>query len=391
MGGTVLIHTLFYQNYNYGAMLQAYALYKTLEGMGYRCEELQYSQQVKGLAKKLMLRSGRIVEILRDPVYYMKEKRKAALQRGLYSRYVQEYGRDIRKDVFEDFMQKEFQATKLFYPDTIKRMKQAYDVYITGGDQVWNPEYTDENFFLKFARAGKKIGFSCSAGKDSFSAYDEKKLFQLVKGMDVVSVREENFSRMLRGMHIENKKIADPVFLMTKDAWSDFSVKPRGLPKHYIFAYLLGEDKSRRKAVRCFAHRNGLEVVAIPHVFRRFQQADVGFADVDVADAGPREFVALVRDADFVVTDSFHGTAFSLLMEKQFYNFSRFAKGSKRSLNVRLENAVAEYGLSDRLIDLSTLRDRQIADPAIIDYSKLAGITEKKRTTAMRFLEEHMC
>lgn len=382
----ILIHTLFYQNYNYGGILQAYALYSKLSSLGYDCEELNYDRNVTGKIKKIIYRGYRLWEIIREPIYYKKSKQRAAMQNCARKRYISEYNDELRK-VFEVFMTSEFKTTKVFHPDDFNKI-HGYDYYIAGGDQVWNPDWTDKNFFFYKLRDGKKIGYSCSAGKNKFTSSDRRKIVKYAKKMDAITVRENNFSKMLLDNNISNRVIADPVFLLNESEWNDFSNDKYDLPEHYLFAYLLGDDVQRREAIKKFAKLNNLKIVSIPHVFRYYIEEDEQFADIKIRDAGPKEFVALIRNADFVVTDSFHGTAFSIIFEKQFLNFSRFKADDKRSLNARLKNINEEYGLMERMVNINGLETVQINSLNKIDYNECRKITEKKRTDAFTFIDE---
>lgn len=385
----VLIHTLFYENYNYGGILQAYALYHKLSEMGYSCEELNYNRIITGKVKKILCRGWRILEIAREPIYNIKMRKQRKIQEQQRQLYISKMKCDLLKEVFSCFMEKEFISTKVYTGATIKELS-VYDYYIVGGDQVWNPQWTDINFFFGNVYGRKKIGYSCSAGKDHFTKHEKKKILKLIKNMDVVSVREHNFSELLSEEGINNQVIADPVYLMTRDEWSEFSNDCYQLPEKYIFAYLLGEDEERRKIIKNFAKQNNMKIVSIPHVFRRYNIADEDFADVEINDAGPKEFVSLIKNADFVVTDSFHGTAFSLIFEKQFLNFSRFRSNDKRSLNVRLINILKEYGIEDRHIELFELEKVETNKLKEIDYIQLINITQRKRKEAIDFLRESL-
>ena len=178
--------------------------------------------------------------------------------------------------------------------------------------------------------------------------------------------------------------------MLEKEEWEEFARAEYELPQHYIFAYLLGEDEKRRKQIRIFAQRNHKKIVSIAHVFRRFNQYDEDFADVRIVDAGPREFIGLIERADFVVTDSFHGTAFSLLLEKQFINFGKNSDDDRRSLNVRLKNILEEYKLEERFVSLDSLAKLDIAQLPVINYERYQNVTLKKRKKAESFLHKNM-
>lgn len=383
----ILILTLFYQNYNYGGILQAYALYHRLEQMGFECEELNYSQSVSGIIQKVWKRGFRIIEIAKDPRYFLEQKKKSQIQQQCYEKYIETSKGDVIKNVFESFMKSEFLSTSVYTPLTIGQLEQKYDAYIVGGDQVWNPEWMDKNYFLRFVKQGNKVAYSCSAGKSRFSSYDKKKILKYIDDFDVVSVRENNFSQLLDDNKVKHELVADPVFLLTKEEWEKFSGGTPLVKGKYMFVYLLGEDEMRRKQIKQFSIQNDLKIAFIPHVYRRFNEYDEGFADYEIRDAGPREFVNLLSNASFVMTDSFHGTAFSILMERQFINFSRFEENDIRDLNVRLQSVLMDYSLESRMKTPKDLGTFRVTDIEEIDYERISLITMDKRDKAIAFLK----
>lgn len=173
---------------------------------------------------------------------------------------------------------------------------------------------------------------------------------------------------------------------MQQEEWNEFANHKYALPEHYVFAYLLGEDVERRVMIKKFAKRNNLKIVAIPHVCRCYIEADEDFADVKIRDAGPREFVSLVKNADFILTDSFHGTAFAIIFEKQFFNFSRFKAADSSCLNIRLKNINEDFGLERRHIDINTLDRVDLECTDAICYANLNPIALRKKEEGLNFL-----
>lgn len=387
----ILINTMFYQNYNYGGILQAYSLYHKLEMMGYVCEELKYTRIITNPIVKLLYRWFRIIEIAKNPLYYFEKKKELAVEAQLKEKYIHINGMDLMKEVFEKFINNEFKTTEVFSPSSIKRIDQDYDYHIVGGDQVWNPEWCDRNSFLKYVKKGKKIAFSCSAGKSVFSKYDQRKLLKYIHNLDVVSVREFNLNKFLTEHKVENEIIADPVFLLERKEWENFASQKYKLPRKYVFAYLLGKDKKRRELVRKFAKKNGFTIVSIPHLFRFYNENEEGFADIEIYDAGPREFVELIMKSSFVVTDSFHGTVFSLILRKQFLCFNRSLEKDLNNQNSRLLSLLRMYGLDNRMVSIDELETLFIADIEQIDYKFVEDIICENREKAVRFLERNLC
>lgn len=382
----ILVSTLFYQNYNYGGILQAYALYHTLQKMGHDVTELNYNRANNNKAQNLLRRFKGLVKLIRHPVNLILEIQLLKNQSEAKEKYHNLYPDDPIKQTFDAFIDTEFRSTSIYHPDTIINLPK-FDCYITGGDQVWNPLWFDKNYFLDFA-IGKKVAYSCSVGKDRLSETEKQKLKVMISSIEYVSTREKNIYDWLNSDGIKCELIADPVFLLRKEEWCDFSTsvdKKFDIRTPYLFAYLLGDDKERRKAIKVFAEKNSLKIVAIYHVWRRYNEADNGFADYSFMDVGPREFVKLLSNAACVMTDSFHGTAFSLIFNKAFYNFSRFPHGDKKALNSRLKSILEEYELEDRMVHIDDIYRLKIK---AIDFNKVNRLTEERRERAIAYLDE---
>jgi|InofroStandDraft_1065614.scaffolds.fasta_scaffold00567_30 hypothetical protein len=388
----VLIQTLFYQNYNYGAMLQAYALYHKLEEMGFQCTELNYSSKAVGILSKIKYKSFRTIEIIWNLKYFVGCYRNAGKEKQRHKRYIEICGGiDCMKKIFDCFSQQEFLSTPVYYPDTIETCSTDYDYYIVGGDQVWHPLGIDKVRALGWQGIkGKRIAYSCSAGKSDFTFIDKWKIKKYVKDIDAVSVRELNFSELLKEEGIRNEIIADPVYLFTKQEWEEFAAQKYYIEEDYIFAYLLGEDSTSRKYIKMFAEENNLKIVSFPHVQRKYAECDLGFADIPIMDAGPREFVEILSGAKYVITDSFHGTALSLIMEKQFLSFYRQNNNDRRNLNVRIDFLLKEYGLNEYMQKLEELGKCKLENINYISYEEKKAVTRKKRERAFAFLDKEL-
>lgn len=379
----VLIHTLFYKNYNYGAMIQAYALYKTIEDKDYQCEELLYTQTVQGISARIKFRLFRVLEIFINPMKWLKEKKQKKSDLAARQEYIRIAGGDRIQIVFEKFMNVEFNTTSVYTPETIKNIPNIYDYYVVGGDQVWNPKWIDSNFFGKNLKNVYKIGYSCSAGADiNFNKYYCNKIKKGISMMDIASVREKDFAKLLRRINVKSIVVPDPVFLFDKNEWIDFSENIYKLPDNYIFVYLLGKDICVRNSIIDYAHKHKQNIVFIPYVYRRYLQADEGFADIEIFDASPRNFVGLINKASLIITDSFHGTALSIILEKDFICINRHS-----GQDARLNSLIEDYGLQERFL-MSKDVDKICKISDNIDYSNKKFITYDKCKDARGFINE---
>ncbi len=384
----ILITTLFYNNYNYGAILQAYALYHKLEEMGYSVTELKYDGLALTYKKQRIDKIIRIIKELTNPIDFIDTRLENIREVLSRKKYLNHYPNDPIKNAFDKFIEEEFKTTKLMHTDTISDLP-PYDFYITGGDQMWNPLWFDRNYYLNFAK-GKKIAFSCSIGKDNLSVSEEKRLLEMIQTIDCLSVREKSAKEWLEKNRLICSRISDPVFLLSLEQWKMMSCdvnKKYSISEPYVFAYLLGDDKHRRNEIKKFAKKNGLAVASVKHPLRKYNPNDESFAEYAFTDIGPREFIYMIRNASVVITDSFHGTAFSILFKKPFFSINRYKSSDNKSMNSRISSILEDYGLMERLVEVDTINMSQICD---FNYNYLEDEIEKNRIAAQRYLVDSL-
>lgn len=185
-------------------------------------------------------------------------------------------------------------------------------VYLAGSDQIWNPDVCNSIYFLDFAKKKRCISYAASMGntkicQDKISFFKEK-----LNNFEFISVREQECAKVLSPC--TNKDISvniDPTFLVNTDLWSSIG-KSYKIKKPYILLYMLYWNNSYKKQIIALKKRTGLPVYAIctgvSHVY----------ADKHLFDVGVEEFLWLVENAEYVITSSFHGVAFSILFRKKF-------------------------------------------------------------------------
>ncbi len=342
---------------NLGAALQAFALQKKLEQLGYDAELIDY-------------RCPAIEKMHRfKPVFRTKKGIRTRVFNLLHN--VVFLPRRIRYRKFQGCSKR----TRAYTKDTVDQLNGVYDLFVTGSDQVFNLKLTgnDTAYFLDFVRSGKKIAYAASLG---VWMEEKKELYgKYLSGFDRLSVRESSAAERFRQeLGIEAEVVPDPVFLHSGEEWKKLlGIRGEKQKDRYLLIYSLIETKElyERAAVR--AKQLGLKVVAVTKALK-----PAGKADRYVRNAGPREFIRLVANADYVVTNSFHGTAFSLVFEKQF--------------STLLPKAAPERILE--LLDDLSIRDRAAssADPedperAGIDYRTVGKKLELLARSGCRFIE----
>ena len=261
------------------------------------------------------------------------------------------------------------------------------DILIVGSDQVWNPFGTEDAYFFGFAPDHNgKIAYAASIGTNSVSHAYLEHFTPLLNRFDFISVREESAKEILQQYVDKPIKVAlDPTLLLTRDEWDKIAVQP-AVPQPYIFVYLLGEKREHRRLIKKYAKTLGLKIVFLPHVHFRFNPADCFFADYNLYDVGPREFVGLIKNAEMVITDSFHGCVFSIIYQKKFWALKRHKDSEKENMNSRLYTLFDSLGLQDRLIeDESTEYDAKSLNRQI-DYAHVEAKLNTLRKDSADFL-----
>ncbi len=318
-----LIATITYhRSDNFGSVLQCYALGEKLRQMG-------YDQYVIDYRKKEVAEN---YQLLQKPV------NRYLLLTDCY--HLIHYGAlKKRQKRFERFRQDYLRLSRVYgeESDLIKNPPKA-DAYVVGSDQVWNTEISDfdESYFLSFVKEGRKISYAAS-GAAGVPKEKQAYIKNAIAAFDAVSLRENKAAVALE----RDKIVLDPVLLLTKQDWDKVCVNT-GRKKKYMLCYFAGGVSAEFEAFTKKKARDlGLErVVLMPEWRNLFRTGSYTY------DAGPREFVSLIRDAALVCTNSFHGTAFSVLLNKPFLVGQHMP-----FLDDRIATLLGRLGLSDREID----------------------------------------
>jgi hypothetical protein len=248
-------------------------------------------------------------------------------------------------------------------------------VYCVGSDQTWNIECNcgiDPVYFLQNVPAGyKKIAYSASFGRPSLGEGEAVLTKPLLDQFEAISVRESSSVAILEGMGLTGTALKDPVLLCRPELWSELSASVPRAAEGYVLVYMLNDNPAMCEFARLLARREGLRARIVK--FRPFKRVPEGFEGVCLP--APEEWVALFRDATYVVTDSFHGTCFSLLFEHPMIVFD------PPKFSVRLKDVLADFGLSTRRVDDG--RDPMGIASQTIDWdavrSKKAGFSTEAR------------
>lgn len=354
------IYTLFRRNY--GAVLQAYSLRRTIKKMSPEDEVLMVDFKTS-------------YHQSRERIFSLKSNNR--LYNIIWQAHILIRYRQLKrkKDAFEEFHNTQFEYTSRYSSQTeLLNNPPRLDVHLSGSDQVFNPnnKYRDI-YYLRFEKGtSKKIAYAPSFGIHVFSNEDRNYIKSSLIDFDYLSCREIDGARFLTELlGKEIPQVLDPVFLTPAREWKQIEIVP-DLKPGYLFIYCL---KDSRFLIQ-FAKTNypDYKIVALtPNDLRFYPRCEQLYYP------GPREFVGLISHADVVVTDSFHGTAFSIIFNKNFYTFI-----SRPNVSSRIVSLLNILGLEDRIVTIGGT----VSNKHIKAVSSCSPVLEQLISSSKLFLSE---
>lgn len=371
-----------YQHRNYGSQLQSYATTVELKKRGIDFEIIRYKKKI---TPALLIKS---LPRLFNPVF-INDRILVRYQKKLILKMRPELNRsnNIRNSALAKFSKERFKNLSPVYLgyEQLCKASEKYDAVMVGSDQLWAPGGITSNFYnLMFADDNTlKISYSASFGVSQIEKKYHERYNRFLSRIDYISVRENSGKKLVESLSNKTAEVVvDPVLLLNDEEWLKEIPNKNLFDEPYIFAYFLGKSFEYRKAVTDFAKKKGLKIVTERHM-DSYNKADEGFGDYAPFDIGPAEFVNLIRNAEYVFTDSFHGSVFSMLYKKQFMVFDRYSGDVITSKNSRIDSFCENYGLFDRRFkgDISKVDDA-------IDYDSVLEKVEEHRRRSKAFLDK---
>ncbi len=370
-----------YQHKNYGSQLQSYATTVELARRNIDFEIIRYKKKTTPL---LLIKS---LPRLLNPIFIndrIIETSQKKMMLKLHPQLAQDNA--VRNAAFDKFSQSRFKKLSPVYYgyEQLKEQSKKYTAVMVGSDQLWSPSGITSNFYnLMFADDNTvKISYATSFGVSQINPRYHKIYNTFLNRLNFISVRENSGKKIVEELSSNKAEVVcDPVILLDAEQWLKEIPNKRLYDEPYIFAYFLGKSAEYRDAVTKFAKQKGLKIVTEPHM-DSYNKADENFGDYTPFDIGPAEFVNLIRNAEYVFTDSFHGSVFSMLYQKHFLVFNRYSDNSSSSKNSRIDSFCKNYGLSDRRYN------GNIADVENkINYEDVLGKVDEHRQKSKAFLD----
>lgn len=372
---------------NYGAELQCYATQKVLQNIECDAEIIDYCYYKDYRYKDSKMSEPFVPMTFKERIFYV-------LKYRIVNRFVDKilllFKSNIarRNNRFSAFHAENTKMSRRYMSmPELYEASMDYDVFVTGSDQVWNPgaQSSIEPYFLTFApNSAKKISFAASFGISEIDSCLRERYKEYLSRYDFISVREKNACDMVKQLVGKDAEcVLDPTLLLTKDEWMKVARQYDNVPERYVLVYTLFESPAIFSLAKKVAKEKGISVLRITK--RAYFVSHIeGISNI--SDAGPAEFVSIIAGADYVVTDSFHGTAFSVNFGIPFLT----VVSSKNKSNSRMESLLDVVGLSDRLItDDSDMDSVEYETP--IDLKVVGQRLESARNKTIDFLKKAIC
>lgn len=343
--------------YNYGASLQAYALQEYLTAQGHNVEIIDYKPDYMRVHYNFWY-------VPKNSRYYQRAMNSIFIRFLLCCYFApHRFATFGRKKKFDTFREKFLKCTKRYmsYEELVADAPSA-DAYVAGSDQIWNselPNGKDPGYFLQFGdEKTKRIAYAASFGIPEVSKECREKMNAWLQKFDAISVREKTALNILETIGVEGVNVVDPVYLLTKEQWSNFAGEKRVVMDKYILVYDLDLDNEKiSEEAEKLSKLHNCKIVAVCGL------AKCPYAQKCITDAGPQEFVNLIKNAEFVLSNSFHATSFSIILNRPFATFYK-----KKNIS-RMADLLNSTGLADSL------------NPSLPKYDfDWAAINEKLKT-----------
>lgn len=363
---------------NYGTSLQGYAMIKKIQQLGYDVEIINYIKQFTLLDKiKWVINSyrcglGRSIKVKKQslPVDYVRNI-------GIRTAAVDAYKEKKLLPLFHDYRGYE----------ALSNGSKNYDVVVVGSDQVWIPTGFPTKFYnLLFVDDNvRKVAYASSFGVQEIPDFQKKATGAYLDRFYKIGVREKRGKEIVDALsHQTAQVVADPTLLLSREEWEEEIASSVINDKEpYMFCYLISENEDARAKATELAKQRGLKIICIRHL-EKYRAVDDTYGDEAPYNVGPNEFVKYIRNAEYVVTDSFHCTVFSHIFHKNFLTFYR-SSGGKNARNSRIDSLISVLGSSkNKLYAVGGMNGID----AEVNWNTVDENLSKLRESSMNFLKE---
>ena len=344
---------------NYGAILQAMALNRVINDMGYECNTIDYQS----------------CTIKRQ--YNFRRLKDSTSLKNFFAHNLICILHEKKKKRFYQFLEN-IRLSQKCTKEELKQVVQEYSIVIVGSDQVFNPvsNNNDTAYFLDFSDTQKKCSYGASIG--SIEQFERMKFdpFPYLKNFEIITMREEESAAYFqKKLNRKCDVVLDPVWLLPVSEWEKYiSFKKK---EDYIFVYNLMDYSYMREKIKKLKKETGLPVYVVNRtIIGEYQY--FGWSK-NFSNCSPGDFLGLIKNATYIVTDSFHGTSFAIIFRKQFFSA---LNPETSNTNSRITNILKKCNLEER----SFTPEKEIDGKNIIDYSVLGNMIEEEKSQSIELL-----
>ena len=340
-----------YDYHDYGGMLQAFATQRFLEKQGIESDAINFDNVKGDISRrkwKYFLSNIMDISIVKEKSRLIEKKIRQKTNARLKAQMAE------RDNAFDKFCTSHFKVSRHFdsWDDMAKASQKEYDAVIVGSDQLWLPSNVMADYYTLnwVPEKVKKIAYATSFGIGNIPQKYKEMYRQYLTRIDYLSARETSGQEIISELTDKSVPLVnDPALLLDANGWDEVIKDKPIINDKYIFCYFMGDNPEQREFVKRLAKEKGLKIVALLHL-DQFIETDEHYADYTPWDISPDDFVNLVKYAEYVCTDSFHGTVFSIIYSRNFFTFKRFNKKASLSTNTRITSLLTRVGLMDRLV-----------------------------------------
>lgn len=365
----------FHYAINYGAVLQAYATQKWLMKQGIESHIINYvPEEQESKYQPEMIKKNCLVDFKTNPL--------RSVARLVRYKLLTEREYVEKTNKFKYFLDNNLRMTHVIRKreELIHLNEDGYDAFICGSDQIWNPEITkefDKTYFCEFVKANtRRIAYAASAGDTSVLNRLENKeqFFRLLNNFNSIGVREQSLADFIvEESHINAIATLDPTLLLEKDDYEGITTNQKHFDKEYVLVYQLARNPQAKDIAMKVAKDRNLDIVEVCGTFyNKPHSKNV------VCNAGPSELLGLIRDASYVVTNSFHGTTLSIVFQKDFNTIL------SKKRNSRIVDLLESIKLENRIVNV----DNDSIDTGIIEYTAHLELLEEMKKQSSKFLRK---
>lgn len=372
---------------NFGSALQTYATQYVLEKLGHEVGIFDIKGVHRGIKfRKLLYYLGRLF----DPVeikylianLLSRSRKQASVGSDQFAQNMK-----IRHQAYQNYNDKWYKMLPISKSwKGLRQQASEMDAVVVGSDQLWRPSNIVGRFFtLEFVPDEiKKVAFSTSFGVPVLPDNLHKHAQRFLSRIDFISVRENSGAEIVKKeCGREASVVCDPTMMLTAEEWMHVQEEKPIVEGDYILCYFMGDNPEHREFAKRLREETGYRIVGLLHG-ATYIASDEEYVDEKPFDVGPSEFINLIRNAQFICTDSFHGCVFCILNQKKFFAFRRWPDGSKFSANDRLYTLLKFTGLEKRLLDGS--EDVLSYMNSTIDYEEVMKRVSVRRQESMDYL-----